>query len=710
MKRTILLFLFIYQINNIFSQSSTCLTATPFCTSSSIIYPASTNTVAQSGPDYGCLGTQPNPAWFYFKFATAGSLTIDMTNSANVDIDFICWGSFTSPSGACNVLNTTQIIDCSYSSSSSETATIGSAQAGDYYIMMITNYSGQPTDITFSVTGGTGTISCDEVCVTHAYYNAPLCVGGSLQLMATDHLGSGTYNWAGPNGFTSNQKDPIVNGVGLNDAGNYYINYFLDTSCFYLDSVLVYIDTCGSLSGRAYTDENGNCMYDSTESYIANAQIKLTQNGNFVAWAWTDPYGFYYFDVPIGSYTIEIFPSAGYSITCPGSMPHSTAITTSLTTENFAVACNGIDLAATGISIWQGFFPGLTIPVFPFIGNYALSCGQDSLSGTITVILDSLVQYNGPYNSGVWPDTVIAASTGDTLVWNIADVYSLNNFGYFNYPFTVTTNTSATIGDTVCFTVIISSAQGESDTTNNIYTACFVVGNSYDPNSKEVYPHGAGTAGFIPDSTSRLEYLINFQNMGTAAAQNIVVVDTLDADLDVSTLEIISSSHSQTTTLLPGNILKFNFSNIMLPDSAHDEPNSHGYVKYSIALNAGLSPGTQLTNTAYIYFDYNPPVITNTALNTIEFPASVKDFSDARLAIFPNPASSTINVQFEQRKTEKILVKLVNVTGQTVYEEKAVTFLGKYSKTIDISGVSKGIYLLQITTDKQTIQQKVVKN
>lgn len=574
---------------------------------------------------------------------------------------------------------------------------------------MITNYSNQATDITFSVTGGTGTMACDEICVTHGYSNRPVCMGSSLQLLATDHLGVGTYTWAGPNGFTSTQKNPVINGVGLNESGVYYISYMEDTACFYNDSVAVFIDTCGALSGIVYADINNNCMYDSTENYIPNAQIKLTQNGSFVAWAWTDPFGFYYFDVPIGTYTIEVLPAGGYSITCPGSAAHSTTVTTSLSTENFAVTCDAIDLVASGISIAQNFFPGLVISVYPHVGNSTAVCSPAPVPGTVTVILDSLVDYNGVYNGYAPPDSIIAASTGDTLIWNVADIYSVGNFAYVDYPFDVITNTGATIGDTVCLTVIISLVPNEADSANNTYTFCFPVGNSYDPNSKEVSPRGIGASGFIPASTERLEYVINFQNMGTVAAHNIYIMDTLDTDVDVSTLEIISASHAQTTTLLPGNILKFNFANIMLPDTAQDEVNSHGYVKYSIALNSGLTPGTPIENTAYIYFDYNPPVITNTALNTIEFPASIKEFSEARLAVYPNPANNMINIQFEEKKSENVHVKLINVTGQVVFEEKSAALSGKYSKKLDIVGIAKGIYLLQVITDKGTAQQKVIK-
>ena len=48
-----------------------------------------------------------------------------------------------------------------------------------------------------------------------------------------------------------------------------------------------------------------------------------------------------------------------------------------------------------------------------------------------------------------------------------------------------------------------------------------------------------------------------------------------------------------------------------------DEPGSHGYVEYKIVPNGSTPRGTLIPNTAYIYFDFHPPVVTNTVTNQI---------------------------------------------------------------------------------------------
>ncbi|MBL7944234.1 MAG: T9SS type A sorting domain-containing protein, partial [Flavobacteriales bacterium] len=140
---------------------------------------------------------------------------------------------------------------------------------------------------------------------------------------------------------------------------------------------------------------------------------------------------------------------------------------------------------------------------------------------------------------------------------------------------------------------------------------------SYDPNAKYAYPAGFTDSHFITGD-GPLDYTIVFQNTGSSVAQNVTLQDTLDTDLDFATLEILGASHDMNHVLDESTgELFFVFQNINLPDSTSNEPASHGYVHYRIWPDAGLAAGTQLNNTAWIYFDGNEPVITNTTWHEI---------------------------------------------------------------------------------------------
>ncbi len=165
----LLLLTSVFTTNKIYSQG-TCASAQPFCTSTGVSFPASTNTTAPAGPNYGCLGSQPNPAWYYLNIATAGNIMINLSNSANVDIDFIIWGPFASQGAMCGAImgGGTSGIDCSYSTAANEQVDINNAVVGQWYMLLITNFSNVPTNI--SATAGNapgnpdGTTNCAILC------------------------------------------------------------------------------------------------------------------------------------------------------------------------------------------------------------------------------------------------------------------------------------------------------------------------------------------------------------------------------------------------------------------------------------------------------------------------------------------------------------------------------------------------------------------
>ena len=143
---------------------SDCTTAAPFCTASGTTFPASTSTTAPVGPNYGCLGSQPNPAWYYLNVSTSGDIIIDLSNSAGVDIDFCSWGPFSTQSAMCAGTSAAPF-DCSYSTSATEQVNIIGAVAGEWYMVLITNFSGMPTNISAGVgTGTTGATNCAILC------------------------------------------------------------------------------------------------------------------------------------------------------------------------------------------------------------------------------------------------------------------------------------------------------------------------------------------------------------------------------------------------------------------------------------------------------------------------------------------------------------------------------------------------------------------
>jgi gliding motility-associated-like protein len=212
--KTIVIFLCVFYTTWLQSQIN-CQNAAPFCAGgvSGVTYPASINSgAAQSGPNYGCLLTQPNPAWYYLQVANPGNLIIliqgQMTSppGPGQDVDFICWGPFSSLSNVCNSLTASNIVDCSYSPSFTETLTIPSGLTGQYYLVLITNFANATQNISFNQIGGTGNTNCSLVSSNYS-----VCMGSSLTIGTTPPLGLSNLSYTLlPNNVVSQTPSFVV--------------------------------------------------------------------------------------------------------------------------------------------------------------------------------------------------------------------------------------------------------------------------------------------------------------------------------------------------------------------------------------------------------------------------------------------------------------------------------------------------------------------
>lgn len=167
-----------------------CQEAEPFCSPEQ--FEASTNTTAPTGPDYGCLGSQPNPKWFYLEIDEGGDIDITLTPDPLVDIDYAVWGPYDSSEEGCEGIMSGDDapVDCSFSAQEIEFVELTNTQPGETYILLITNFSGDPTTVDATQTNegetGAGSTDCSILVPCQlqvdAGNDATICPDGSVTL------------------------------------------------------------------------------------------------------------------------------------------------------------------------------------------------------------------------------------------------------------------------------------------------------------------------------------------------------------------------------------------------------------------------------------------------------------------------------------------------------------------------------------------------
>jgi hypothetical protein len=151
------------------------------------------------------------------------------------------------------------------------------------------------------------------------------------------------------------------------------------------------------------------------------------------------------------------------------------------------------------------------------------------------------------------------------------------------------------------------------------------------------------------------------------------------------------------------NNINWYFDDIMLPPSVANTEIGKGYITFMIKPLPGYAVGDIIPNTAAIYFDFNPAIITNTFNTEFVAQLGVGEFENADLVFYPNPVSDLVTITVKNEGTIANMA-LYDVLGKMIMVQKPSNALA--TQTLDLSAVSKGMYLLEITTDTNL---KVVK-
>lgn len=423
-------------------------------------------------------------------------------------------------------------------------------------------------------------------------------------------------------------------------------------------------------------------------NYIYTADLELIDVNNNVS---TFQYGMTSVNVNNGPYTIRIsddwlmqnnFTQTSADIIVSGfdQYGYPTMSATELTVESTLTSLEAdyLNFYAFG----AGYSVNQVATVHLGIGNQ--SCiGENNVRVNLTIPADL---------TPIVSNLVNAQVNGNILSF---DVDLTNNFGWVNIQFDLSGTTQAGIVFDLNSTLVDLDGL-ETITSNNSLDFSIVVFNSYDPNNKTV---NRGQ-NINPNEQEELIYTVEFQNEGNFEALNVRVLDTLSSNLDFSTFKVIDQKHNLVTTLNPTTgVVDFKFNNINLAPKDQDEEGSKGFVTYSIKEKANLPVDSEIENTAYIYFDFNPAIITNTTYNKNAL-LNVSKMDVVEFQVYPNPVKDKLIIESRFASNDLILLDL---NGKIILKQ-TIGFKGK----IDLSTIENGVYYLQITNEKTNAIQKII--
>lgn len=476
--------------------------------------------------------------------------------------------------------------------------------------------------------------------------------------------------------------------VAVNAGQTYYIVW---TDMYDNDEFHWSLSECyGTVMGTTYLDQNANGVRDSSELH-SPVMLELDP-GNLLVYAGQDPYSFC---TDSGSFTISVPNPPLYHTASPAAQTYSVNNLGDLVTGmDFAfVPTPGIHDGVVGIWGWN-----------PWIGNnttYHLSyqnVGTEPLDGTVILTLDPLTSF---VSSLPPPDSV----NGQVIQWEIVN---LAPGGNGTIHVTYLTDSTALTTDTVTASVILDNDHVDQTPSDNSDALTAHPTTSFDPNEKLV-----DVAWITSDEVAngrKLEYTVHFQNTGTMPAVNIRVRDLIDADLDLSTFEMVGATHSNHIQFIDNEVV-WTFPQIMLPDSASDPEGSLGGFQFRIAPKAGSLPGTQFANSVGILFDYNLPVITNTVITEVTTTGSMDERAGpSGMVLFPSPGDGNVRLLWSRADAEDARIDVLDLTGRTVMSLTGITLRKGEGRSLDLTGSADGTYLVRVmASGEQSVCRMVVR-
>lgn len=446
---------------------------------------------------------------------------------------------------------------------------------------------------------------------------------------------------------------------------------------------------CDFTPGGDYNTITGSIIYDfdndGCDDNDAQPFIKISINdGTEEGSSFADELGNYIFYTQEGNFTItpQLENPSHFTVSPVNATVNFLTNNNSVSTNNFCITANGVqpnaEIVVAPITPARPGFDAEYRIVYKNTGNQVLS-GQVYFYFNDAVL--DLVSTNVPTS---------AEATG-LLTWNYTDLYpfesrSINVVLNVNGPMETP---AVNNGDELIFNVGTNPINGNEI----VFSYHQTVVGSFDPNDIICLQ---GDNESPSEIGNYLHYIVNFENTGTAPAENVVVKVDIDATkYDVPSLQLLNGSHA-VEARVHNNVAEFIFNNIGL------ETNGHGNILLKIKSKETLNAGDTVTKKANIFFDYNFPILTNDANTTFQVLSVEEHLRDNSIAVYPNPSHNVVNIEAGSVINS---VQVYDIQGRLLMTHLAIDTKTK----IDISDKANGIYFFKIYSNNGIKLEKIIK-
>jgi Secretion system C-terminal sorting domain len=498
-----------------------------------------------------------------------------------------------------------------------------------------------------------------------------------LQSLFTSQINYLNYNHTYNSYGTFNKFITIIDSVSNIVVANPYIN-----------SKVKIFSTCSSLIGGFYNDSLNNCAYDATETFLPYQLSKIKYNFSDSSWRFSDITGRIYID-SLGNNQKLLIDSINYhgdSLVC---------VANPYTASTF----NGTFLlphTPSHVNDW-----GL-LAAHSKYGNNQLDTFFVAIQNnhSSNAIGKLKMQYNAQQNF-IWSSITPTTNSNQLAEWQLNVANGIPNI------IKIVLYNNASSQNIFCTKFSLDTLSNEINISNNTFEICDSLNSTFGAYTINATSFNALPGGIVL-ANQPLVYKIEFTNTTGQNVTNLKIIDSLDNDFNLNTLQVLYASH-KTQFYLSNNGVLAAESITLLPDINDDSALCKYVLIFSIEPNSNLNANTIVNNQALVIASDSLCFQnqTNITYNKMAVPNAIANDQviQNEITIFPNPTSGILRINCLQALHDAT-VQLFSITGEKLL---SINHQKGMHCSVDLEKYASGIYFIEVLDNGKKYYAKFCK-